>query len=184
MLYEGKRITINSSEFKLLFETYFPSLCLFSEKFIHDSTIAKDIAQDAFIKIWNSDKEFENEKAAKAYLYVLVKNASIDFIKEQKGITNVHADNEEIIAEDHFLQEIVREETYRMLDIALANLGEQTKRIVELTLQGNSNKIIADELEISVNTVKTLKLRAYKSLRDQLGNQFVAILMLEFFKFF
>ena len=58
-------------------------------------------------------------------------------------------------------------------------MSEQARRIVLQTMEGASNAEIAERLEISVNTVKTLKLRAYRILRERLkGVQWLLFLHL------
>jgi sigma-70, region 4 len=50
---------------------------------------------------------------------------------------------------------------------------------VILTMEGLSNPEIAKELGVSVNTVKTIKLRAYRVLRERLkGIQWLLLLLL------
>lgn len=55
----------------------------------------------------------------------------------------------------------------------------RSRRVVILTMEGLSNPEIAKELGVSVNTVKTIKLRAYRVLRERLkGIQWLLLLLL------
>ena len=63
----------------------------------------------------------------------------------------------------------------------LKDLPPQTKNIVELSMQGAKNNDIAEFLDISINTVKTLKLRAYRTLRDKLKDYVYVLLLLSEF---
>jgi RNA polymerase sigma-70 factor (ECF subfamily) len=47
----------------------------------------------------------------------------------------------------------------------------------ELALNGLKNQEIAEELNISLNTVKTQKKIAYSKLKDRLGHRFNAVLL-------
>lgn len=184
MKYRGNKIKIDSRRFNNIFETNFPSLCFFAQKLLPETDQVKDIVQEAFIKLWGCNIDFENDKSVKAYLYVLVRNSCYDHYKKKQNIESIDQFDEDVISEENFLAEIVREETYCLLDNAINDLADQTKKVVILTLNGNTNSDIATELDISINTVKTLKLRAYKNLRHQLGKQFVAILFTELINFF
>ena len=73
------------------------------------------------------------------------------------------------------VNEAMREEAFRLLDKAIETLPAQTRRILRLTLSGNSVNEIATNLKITVNTVKTLKQRAYKTLRDKFGEMFILL---------
>ena len=68
--------------------------------------------------------------------------------------------------EDFILENEIHEELYR----ALKDLPEQSRRVVVMTMHGLSNQEIASQLNISQNTVKTLKLKAYRVLRERLKN--------------
>ncbi len=181
----GERIISgNNNYFKEIFDKYYPVMCVFANKLINDNELAKDLVQDVFIKILNVDIEFENEKALQAYLYVSTKNTCFTHLKKTKNISTVESAQVTIPSEKTVLNEILQQETYRLLEEAIKGLGEQSQKIIKLTLSGYTNKEAAKELNISINTVKTLKLRAYRILREKLGHQFVAILLTQFFDFF
>jgi len=179
-------IEYNSEEFKKIFNDLFPSMCVLASRILKDDEKGKDIAQEAFVKLWkNSEEEFNDEKGLRAYLYVLVKNACLSLIRKEKKIINTSLDDySHIPLEENFIDEILREETYRLLKSAIDQLSPQAKETVKLALKGFSNQEIADELNVTLNTVKTVKKRAYKFLREKLGHQFVFILLTEFIKFF
>ena len=139
MYYLDKKVKYNSQDFKALFNAYFPALCLYAERIVSDSDAAKDVVQEVFIKLLKSNAMFENEKAIKAYLYILTRNSCLDSIKKSRN------------------------------DLRLTN---------EELFSYSENE---EELNISVNTVKTLKLRAYKKLRGILSHQFMTILMADLF---
>ena len=61
---------------------------------------------------------------------------------------------------------IIEEEVERILLKTQENLPPKCKRIFILAIQGKNNDEIAKELNISVNTVKTQKKIAYRTLKD------------------
>ncbi len=181
----GKVVGYNSQSFKLIFERLFPPISLLAARILNDTEKGKDVAQEAFVKLWRKDsEEFEDENALRAYLYVLVKNACISLIRKEKKILKTSIDEGLSISEQEFLNEILREETYQLLRIAIRDLSPQAVKVVEFTLKGYANLDIAEELSVSINTVKTIKRRAYLVLRKHLGHQFVALLLTDFIKFF
>lgn len=181
----GKVIEYNSQSFKLLFERLFPPMSMLATRILRDSEKGKDIAQEAFVKLWKKDnEEFNDENALRAYLYVLVKNACISLIRKEKKILSTSVEEGLPIPEKEFLNEILREETYQLLRDAIKDLSPQAAKVVDLTLKGYSNLDIAEELGVTINTVKTVKRRAYQSLRENLGNQFIVLLLTNFIRFF
>ncbi len=179
-------IDYNSNAFKVIFNDLFPSLCSLATRIVKDDEKGKDLVQEAFVKLWNNPKEeFSDQNALRAYMYVLVKNACISLLRKEKNKLNLSIDDHRDVAnEEHFIDEILREETYRLLRDAIEQLSPQASQVVKLALKGYSNQEIADELDVTINTIKTVKKRAYKFLRERLGHQFIVILLTELIKFF
>ena len=156
----------NAKALKHFFVRFYPSLCVFGKKYIPETDIAEDIAQDSFLVYWESHKQFENIEYLKGFLYQTVKNKCLNHLK-LKGLRS------EILKygldrEEYLYEMVLEEETYRIIHKAIENLPPQSRRIIELSMKGYKNPEIADELEISINTVKTLKGNAYKTLRENL----------------
>jgi RNA polymerase sigma-70 factor (ECF subfamily) len=182
---ENEKVYIREIDFKKVFDSYFPSLCVFAHRFIKDEDTAKDIVQEVFVRIWNKVEHFESEKSMKVYFYLATKNACFDHLKKEKRRSLSDELNEEIHIEDsHVVNEIIREETYRQLEQAIELLPEKARDVMRLNLNGYSNKEISEELGISVNTIKTHKVLAFKKIREMFGNEFAILLLVEFYHFF
>ena len=127
---------------------------------------------------------FKSEKSMRVYFYLATKNTAFDYLKREKKI-NQKADIDTCnIEDDKFvLNEIIREETYRMLGDALELLPEKAREVIYLGLDGLSNREIANHLGISVNTVKSHKLYAFRELRKVLNGQNMFLLLAGFIKF-
>jgi RNA polymerase sigma-70 factor (ECF subfamily) len=163
---KGDQNITDVAAFKTFFLDFYPSLCLFVNKYLNDKEASNDIVQDAFLYIWNKRDEIISVDSAKAYLYKHVKNRSLNYLRDQKNKKKHNLVNVE--SEYFFRDNLVEEETYQILYKALNNLPPQGQRVIELSLDGFKNQEIADKLEISINTVKTIKLRAFQSLRSEL----------------
>ena len=98
--------------------------------------------------------------------------------KHQRAKENYFAQLDESNVDDYdFLQEVTRQETMRMLYVAIDQLPPQTRNVILLNLEGKTNPEVAEELGISVNTVKCLKKSAYETLRGTLSKNYFVILM-------
>ncbi len=182
----GEVISYNSLDFKKIFYEYFPSLTIFADKFLNNSDAAKDVVQEAFVKIWQkSDEDFDSKNAVIAYLYVLIKNACISILRKEKKISRDPLERHSHIPNDtSFLNEILKEETYRLLGDAINRLSPQAEKVMKLTLDGLTVEDISLELDVSINTIKTVKKRAYKAIRDVLGKHYTYFVLVKFFEFF
>jgi len=165
--------------FKRFFEGFYPSVCVFARKYLKDSDLAEDLAQEAFIEFWKQKDKFTEVKAMKGFIYTVTRNKCLNDIK-LRGIRENILRNK-ISSDDYFYELILEEETYRILHQAVNNLSPQGSKIVWLSLEGNKNQEIADQLGISINTVKTLKKNAYKELRIQLKDHSFVLFVLCYF---
>ena len=102
-------------------------------------------------------QEAERETYLSTWIYRIVINASIDFIRKQKRV-NVSLDDVDIPHEDHY-----KEEDYLEL---LNSLEEKDRTIVILKyIEEWKLEEIAEILEMNVSTVKARLYRALKKLK-------------------
>jgi len=99
-------------------------------------------------------------------LYKYVKNRSLNYLRDQKSKKKHDLIN--LVSEVFFRDNLIEEETYQIVYKALKNLPPQGQNVIELSLDGLKNHEIGKQLKITVNTVKTIKLRAFRSLRSEL----------------
>lgn len=164
-LVNGERITL-----KQVFDTYYKSICIFIQKFIHDPDDAKDIAQDVFISVWEKNVSFSNLHLLKSYLYQTARNKALNALEHEKVkkryLENIITD---LRSEDFFAKNYIEQETQRMILKLLDILPPRAREILFLQLEGYKNQEIADILKISVYTVKNHKAAAYKILKENLN---------------
>ena len=169
----------NIKAFKQFFADFYPSVCLFARKYLKDADLAKDIAQEAFIEFWKRKEKFTELTAIKGFIYTVTRNKCLNVIKLRDIQENILKNK--ILSDDYSYELILEEETYHIVHKAINSLASQSCRIVRLSMEGNKNQDIADQLHISLNSVKTLKKNAYKQLRNQLKDYaFVLLLIYDF----
>lgn len=163
MFWQNTRVGDRNILFQKIFRDYYPSLLYFSIRILNDKHSAEDVVQDVFMNMWRGRALFENELSLKAYLYLSVRNRSLDLLKKKAPVYTDISQYEEIAQEADML---VREEAFRLLDEAIEHLPEKTRQVIRLSLENYSVNQVAEELNITPNTVKTHKQRAYRFLRE------------------
>ena len=178
--------------FEFVFKSYFPRLMAFAVKFIADRTIAEDVIQDVFLKIWLKRKTIA-EDTFSSYVFTSVRNACLNQVKHQQLVVNHQIEyREEFCGErlyyadffnDPFHQTVfneVRDEIERTLD----ELPAQTRRIFRFSRFGGlKNTEIAERLNISVRTVEKHNTRALQKLKANLVSYYCCLfILLEFVK--
>ena len=175
---------LDTAEFKVIYKSLYPSLCLFAKNYLTDLQISKDAVQEVFIRVWENKVYFENENAAKSYLYTAVKNKCLDILKSKYVRVIDHQldlEKMEWLESDRFFYtEVVRSETTYLIEKAMKSLPYRCAQIIKLSLNNYSNQEIADSLSLSINTVKAQKKIAYKKMRPLLKEyyQLLAIIMI------
>lgn len=167
----------NQKAFKRFFYNWHRPLCYFASRIIKDSDVAEDLVQDVFVAFWKQDlNAFQNEKAMKIYLYNSLKNSCLNYLRDleiqnRNNKNTVSASEEDT---DSFLLKQIESEVISELFQAIDELSERCREIFCMAyLNEKEEKQIAAQLNISVNTVKTQKLRAKSYLRERLGDLFV-----------
>lgn len=112
----------------------------------------------------------------KAFLYTAVRNKALNELEHSKVVYEYAQNVIEKKKDSFFHDAIVEEETYRIVSEAINKLPDQMKAIMQLSLEGKKNAEIADRLNISTETVHTLKKIAYKKLRENLKDYYYVLL--------
>ena len=139
-----------------IFDKYAKNLCLYALNYLETEADAEDIVQDVFIRCWEKrDILLSDEKVIKTYLFNSVRNACLDKI-EKKDVMRYHND---IIKQDIIDQETITFDEQLLLEIReeLAQMPDQTQKVItRVFMQDMKYQEVADDLHISINTVKTL----------------------------
>jgi RNA polymerase sigma-70 factor (family 1) len=151
------------------FTLYYNPLVLYAGALTKGSGQAEDIVVESFAKLWSKKQNITEWKMLKHWLYRAVYNACIDSLRKEasrkKSIPHLLAQTSAV--EKTALENIIQTETFQRLYSLLAQLPPRSRQIFHLFyLQNKSIKEIADSLDISVNTVKTQKLRAIQFVKQ------------------
>ena len=145
---------------------------------------AADMAQEAFIKAYNSLSGFRGDSKFSVWLYRIVSNVCLDFLRKQSrrpavSLSVEDDDGEEVqmdVPDDSMSpqQMLERQLTREAVREGLSQLPEDYRQILLLReLQGLSYDEIAQALDIGVGTVKSRIFRAREKLCEflnQTGN--------------
>jgi RNA polymerase sigma-70 factor (ECF subfamily) len=137
-------------------------------KLVKDSSEAKDILQEVFVKLWQKRHSIDVSKSVAGWLFVISFNLSVSHTKnrlrEQALYRRVF--NENHAPDDDFME---YERQLRLLETAIGKLSPQKKKIVTLCkLEGKTYEEAANELNISRHTVKEYLSSAMVNLNDYL----------------
>ncbi len=155
----------NQKGLEYLFQKYYKPLVVWAATFLNEIGVSEDLVQDFFIYVWEKGMLDDVSPASlKSYLYIAVRNRvcnqlqKTDLLREATEIEGIAPIWEEY---DDFEEEIVR-----MVEKAVENLPPRSREIVKCVyLRNMKYKEVAEKLQISVATVKTLLVNSLKVLR-------------------
>lgn len=140
------------------------SLFYYAYTLTSDRDASQEAVQEAFVRLWHQRATFNNAMAVKVYLYYVVRNVVRNHLRAQRRMVSIpeHAAAQEDLA-------MVSAETCGMVRAAVEALPPQTRRVIELSMAELTVVEIAEQMDISPNSVKTLKKAGYSALRQKLG---------------
>jgi RNA polymerase sigma-70 factor (ECF subfamily) len=166
-------------DLELTFKEYFKGLVYFSYQLVNNRSLAEDIVQEVFVSYWHRlENDGDEIVSVKSFLYGSVKNASLNHIRHEKVKENYRLQqtgDEPLQAP--VIEAIIKTEVFRELHKAIGSLDEKYRMVSVLGfLEGKKNHEIADELNLSVNTVKKQKQKALELLRLRLSPELFLLL--------
>ena len=146
---------------------HYASLRSVASRFVDPDT-AQDITQNVIYKFWEKKEHVDQIKDLDSFLFTMIKNEALTYLRSSKNETNKYSkiplqEDEETPEVLHIM---IEEETNQILINAINQLPSQTAHIMRLVLSGYDNKEIAILVNISLNTVKTLKYGGIRKLRE------------------
>lgn len=150
------------------FDKFYNRLVYFSNSITGSETASEDIVSEGFLKLWNKRSTLAQESHVKHFLYFVIRNDSIHYLREKKKDRNRANCLIQLspVSENGVLERLIETESYERFYRMYARLPQKCREVFDLFyLQNKPVKEIAKELSISVNTVKSQKQRALQLLR-------------------
>ena len=154
--------------FESLFYSLNTPLIKFSMMYLHQKEVAEEIVSDVFVKCWVNRKSLCEVRNIDTYLFVAVKNQSLNHLKKYSHIHLVQVEdtNEVRFVKPFTPQEALeKKELLFKMEQSIEELPQQCRIIFRLIKEeGIKYKEVAEILNISPRTVQTQLFRAMKKL--------------------
>ncbi len=169
--------------FKTLFYEHYDQLYRNAYRYVEDAQVAEEMVQDAFVNFWENRRQTILTAGIKSYLFVSVRNLSLNYLKSryarQKSLT---VDASELQLEEMGNNHLDVRELEHLLAAAVRKLPEKCRIIFNLSRNhGMTYQEIADELNVSKETVKSQIKIALKKLQVALKEHWHLLLLLLLF---
>ena len=149
-----------------LFRYNYRPLCLYALHYLQDVDLSEDIVQESYATLWEKLQEDAHILNRKSYLYMMVRNRCLDHLRK-KGIPTESLKPYDTygIIDDDDAQE--RSQTEARMWTAIDSLPEKCREVFIMSKRdGLKYEEIAEELNLSVNTVRNQISKALKVLKE------------------
>lgn len=164
---------LSQESFTDFFDYYFLRLGQFAKTIVKSDLLAEEIVLDVFLKLWENRKALGTINNIETYLYISVRNKSINVLKKEQKF---HFD----ILEDSHIQltdykpsaeiDLIENEMFGALNVAIMQLPSKCKIIFKLIREDGLNRNeVAKVLNISVKTVDNQIAIAIRKIAEQLN---------------
>lgn len=138
------------------------------------------------IGLWDSSLQFPNVRSLAGWLYKAVYNRALNMIRDRDNARRLLGNYTSGISytEEMAIDLAIEESVIAKLRLVLSELSDQQRQVMNLSLEGLKVREIAQLLEVSENTVKMQKKRAYAIVRDRMGMVWGILLYSLFSDFF
>lgn len=168
----------DESAFSEIFHRYSGKVYAFSLKLTQSETVAEEIVQEVFLKIWVHRTSLVSIEFFPSYLYTITRNHAFNVLKRLAREEHAKAVLEKQLSEAHTETEetIIYQEYQNMIDKVINDLPPQQKLVYSLCHQeGLKYEEVARRLHISRLTVKTHMQQALRTIKSHLSGMITSI---------
>ncbi len=164
----------DNNAFRELYERYWKKLLVRASILLDSNEDAEELVHDIFVKLWRKRNTIALRHSFHTYIAAMLQYACFEVLASRKRSVSVK-NNEMPHLADTSTQEYLDFDSLRIqLEDAVKQLPDKCQLIFRLSREeGLPDKVIADKLDVSVNTVRTQIARALRKLKASLNSFFI-----------
>lgn len=158
---------MDAEAFKKEFLPYHQKMYRVAYRFVQDVSVAEDLVQETFIKLWNKRNETDSINNTEAYAIITLRNTCLDHLRKAKHDFDTEYDYN--IPETKSLEKEIelRDEANQIKNL-INKLPDQQRQIMELKhWDGYSDEEIEQITGLSSGNIRVILSRARKTIREQ-----------------
>ena len=174
--------------YKYLYDQHYQILCHVAAQYVKDDFLAETIVGDVIFHLWEVRETIEINTSVRSYLMTCVRNRCIDYLKSHYHKREVaHSDTglrdfpvlQYVKDDDYPLGKLLEKELEDEIMNAINRLPDECRRVFNMSrFENRKYEEIAQELKISVNTVKYHIKHALALLHEDLGKYLTMAMMI------
>lgn len=175
--------------FEAIYRIYSPRLFGNILKLVKSATVAEELLQDVFQRLWEYRERIDPEKCFRSYLFTIAQNLVFDYFNKtsRQRIVENYIQNAGAKALYNFSYLLEEKEIVHILNEAIQQLPPQRKLVYTLCkVEGRSYEDVSKNLGISISTISdhivkaTKSIKAYYLSKDVVYNSVLALVLFFF----
>ena len=170
-----KTVAHDRQAFEQLYDRYEKLVFSFAFRMTGNRTMAEEVTQDVFLKLWNGTNHYdENKGKFSSWLLTVTRNKSIDELRKSKQYAYEPMLDKDALTEEAASTEMTAEwnERREVIRTAVAELRAEQREIIDLFyFKGFSQSKIAEHCKLPLGTVKGRIRLALKHLKGIIGQE-------------
>jgi len=157
-----------------MFKEHFEHLVLYVNSYVDSIQMSEDIVQDMFLKLWEKGRLVDCKAA---FLYICAKNAALNYLRTRRieSFQTDFIDSYEVEDNDNESDMDYMNKLERIYE-AVESLPPQCREVLKkIYFEEKSYAEVAEEMHLSLNTIKTHIYLAIKTLRRNFVYVFVVL---------
>lgn len=164
---------IPEQQFKSIYNYNYPKVIGLCLGYVSgNAELAKDLAQEVFIKVWENLKNFRNESTVSTWIYRITVNTCLQELRKKKYLTiNMEIKDETFLDQLTYHDHIANEVRYETMHKCINSLSVVNRSIILLELEDIPQIEIAEIMGISHQAVRTrinrIKVQLSKCVKNE-----------------
>lgn len=156
---------MTAREFEIFFRKMYLPLGMYALRLVDDADIAEDLEQEAFMKAWLYIENGGRIDNFSSFMYRTVRNVCLSYLRDRKE--TLDESNIPDVGEEEIDTSLRDTKIWKAID----GLPDKCREVFLMSKRdGLTNEEIAEELGISIKTVKNQMTKAFSRLREALSD--------------
>ena len=158
----------DESALRTIFERHNRKMLHFAKSIVKYQEVAEEIVAESMVKLWQQRETFETSDNVNAFLYVVIRNLGVNYIKSSYASQQFDYDIDDTLEsmDSDIYVKIVRAELLQSIYNEVDKLPEKQREVFRLTyFEDMSTDEICEKLGMSSSAVFTNRSRAVENLR-------------------
>lgn len=162
--------------FRKFFDIYYQRLYNVALYFLKSKEWAEEAVADVFFIIWKKREDMVHIEDLNAFLYIMIKNESLHYIRRGKALMGSNQDLytiESVADSSDPEKQMLNEEYLQIIQKAINSLPKKCREVFRLSINDRlKQREIAALLDLSIKTVELHMATAYKRIGEYVNKEY------------